>query len=79
MVAADLKARIERTDHDTPRRLPVPERNSRLDALKKRLVGLELTGKLAVAHSLVDMASQMAEDNAVKYIPWKVHRASTRT
>ena len=70
-VAADLKRRLEKTDEEPPRRLPLAERSARVKALQDRLQGLELTGELECSHALVDKAAQMIEDDNLSYIPWE--------
>ena len=71
MAAADLKKRIEKTDEDPPRRLPVAERSARFDKLAARLTGLKIQGELEPSHALVDKYVQMVEDGNLRYLPWE--------
>lgn len=70
MAAADLKKRIEKTDEDPPRRLPVAERSARHEKIAARLVGLHIEGELEPSHALVDKFVQMVEDGVLRYVPW---------
>jgi len=72
LFVSDMKTRMDRTDESAPRKMVVPERESRRKRLADRLHGLELTGELDVAHSLVDKCVQMAEDDVLSYIPWDI-------
>jgi hypothetical protein len=69
---ADVKSRMERTDDAAPRKLVVPERESRRQRLAVRLPGIDFTDELDVAYSLVDRCVQMAEDDVLAYVPWDV-------
>lgn len=65
---ADLRGRIERVDDTAPRKVPLPERTARYREQAGRLIGLDLTGELDCAHSLLDAVTQQKEDNVLKYI-----------
>ena len=69
MAAADLKKRIEKTDEDPPRRLPVAERSARHDKIAARLTGIKIQGELEPSHALVDKYVQMVEDGNLRYLP----------
>jgi hypothetical protein len=69
---ADVKNRMERTEDAAPRKLVVPERESRRARLAARLQGVDLTGELDVAYSLVDRCVQMAEEDVLTYVPWEI-------
>lgn len=68
--AADLKARLEKTDDMPPRRLAAPERAHRYQLQCTKLQGLDLTGELEASDSLVDKCVQQHDDNRLAYIDW---------
>ena len=70
-VAAGMKSKLERTDDDAPKRLPLEERTARYEKLKSRLIGMNLVGQLECSHALVDKCVQMAEDNILRHVPWE--------
>ena len=53
-VAAGMKNKLERTDDDAPKRLPLEEHTARYEKLKARLIGMNLLGQLECSHALVD-------------------------
>ena len=65
---AEVKMRVERTDESGPKKLPLPERESRRLAQQAKLVGLCLTGHLEPSHSLIDAIFSMKEEEVLKYI-----------
>lgn len=71
LAAADLKARVERKDEDTPRKLAQAERASRHQSQVARLTGLDLSGEMEPSHSLIDLVFQMSEDNQLRYVRWE--------
>ena len=71
LALGDLRARMERKEDDTPRRLPMAERAERLASVKTELPGLTIDAQLEPAHRLVDNAIQQAEDNTLRFIPLK--------
>ena len=75
----DLKQRQERDDTAEPSRLPVAERNSRLEDQKRRLVGLHFSPESEPSHKLVDTINQMGVDQTLEWIPWEKSPARRRT
>ena len=71
LTASDLRGRVERTGEDAPRRMPREERNSRLQALRRRLPGLDLTELNIPSHHMVDVFSQMQEEGQLRHLPWQ--------
>ena len=71
LAATEMRRRLDRGDDDTPRQLPTAEREARRDALQQRLTGLDMTGELDPAPSLVGAAYQMYETDVVQYIAWE--------
>ena len=69
--ASELRARIERTDESTPRRLPVPERLARYTQQVLQLPGLVLRDELEPSNALVDATCQQHEDNMLAWLPWE--------
>ena len=74
----DLKQRQERDDAAEPSRLPVAERNSRLEDQKRRL-GLHFSPESEPSHKLVDTINQMGVDQTLEWIPWEKSPARRRT
>eukprot|EP00971_Amphidinium_carterae_P187005 3712003-Amphidinium_carterae.1 len=70
LAAAELKSKIERVGDEAPKQLPQHERGIRVDRLKERLPGLDLSEDFEPAHKLVDVAAAMVELSRVRYIPW---------
>ena len=64
-----LKEQVTSPDPTVPRKVPHAERESRLANLKTRLVGVLIEGHAEPAHSLVDLACQIYEQNQLKFIP----------
>eukprot|EP00973_Karenia_brevis_P072121 10019438-Karenia_brevis.AAC.1 len=72
MVAADAQRKAVGVEDDAkPRKLPGPERQSRLKAIREQLGGLDVHGILEPSHTLVDKFIAMKESNELRYIPWK--------
>ena len=69
LVVADLKSQVEKTDESAPRKVPAPERVARYNRQQTRLVGLQLTGELEPAHSLLDAVLQQCDNQVLKYLP----------
>eukprot|EP00973_Karenia_brevis_P029720 4100523-Karenia_brevis.AAC.1 len=65
LAAADLRRKVERTDDDPPKRMPAPERASRISILEKKYPAMKLRGQLECSNQLVDKCYQMHEDNAL--------------
>ena len=54
-----------------PRKLPAPERNSRLDELKLQLnPGVQIQGPLEPSHLLIDKFTAMVETGELRWLPW---------
>lgn len=65
---SDLKSQVDRKDTDEPRHVPEAERQARLTAQRARLPGVSIAGVTEPSHSLVDLVTQMKEDQALRYI-----------
>lgn len=65
---AALKAAVQSTDIDAPKKLAAPERQVRLDKLKTTYPGLDITGPLEPAHSLYDLCMTILESEEIRYI-----------
>ena len=66
---AALKAAVNTTDGDTPKKLVAPERQVRVAKLKAYLPGLDISGPLEPAHSLYDLCMTILETEEIRYIP----------
>ena len=74
---ADLRTRIESREEDLPKKLPAPERTSRLEAQRLSLSGVNISGANEPANCLVDKCVQMIEDGQLKYLA--VNECPSRT
>ena len=70
---ADLRRRSDRTESDLPVKIPVEERRVRLERLRNRLPGLEITGTMEPSHALVDSLGQQLETGVIKYLLWSTY------
>ena len=65
---ADVKSRVDRTEDSQPKRLPLPERESRRAKQQAMLSGLVLEGPLEPSHGLVDLFYSMKEEEILRYV-----------
>ena len=70
IMSADLRARVESTDSDVPRRLANAERSARFERQKTALVGMTLVGELEPSYGLIDLAVSVYEANVWTHIAW---------
>ena len=70
LAASDMKRRIERTDEDPPSKVPRAERESRIEAIKKRLVGRDFSDLNEPGPSVIDFFNQCADDGVLKFLGW---------
>lgn len=68
VLTAALKASVESSEPSAPKAIPVAERSARLDALRARLVGVNIHGAGEPSHALVDEACHQFESRTLKYI-----------
>ena len=66
----DLRRRSERTDVDPVVKMPAEERTVRLDRLRARYVGHDITGELEPSHALTDLLAGMLESGQIRYVTW---------
>lgn len=72
LVLGEMRQRLERTDHDLPRKVPTAEREARKEAIRRKLApGLVIEGELDPANCVIDRYVQQVEDNTVEWIPWE--------
>jgi len=71
LAASEIRRRCETGEDDTPRRLPLLEREDRRRRLAERLVGVRVEGDLEPSHALQDLAYALYDGNVVKYVPWE--------
>jgi hypothetical protein len=69
LMVSDMRRRVDRGEEDVPRRLPAPEREARRLRQAAGITGISLDDENECAHSLIDKAVQMMEDDMLKYIP----------
>ncbi|CAE7255146.1 unnamed protein product [Symbiodinium sp. CCMP2592] len=67
-ISASLKNRVEATA-DTAKPVPRAERSARLDSLRAKYPGLEISKGLEPGHAMLDSASHQAESKILKYMP----------
>ena len=69
--ASELREKLDRTDDSAPRKIPVPEKNSRLVALQSRLgSAIPLEAEREPSDSLVDLVHSQYEENRLQWVPW---------
>lgn len=70
LLMADMKHQVTSVDASEPlRKLPFVEKQTRLSAQKKRLVGLSHRPEQQPSHQLIDACFHMVETGALTYIP----------
>ena len=67
-VMSEVKHRLEQTEESLPKKLPLVEREARRKAQVAKLVGVDLTGHLEPAHSVIDFVWSLRESDALKYV-----------
>ena len=66
---ATLKDQITNPEAVSARKVPQAERESRLANLRRRLTGVLIEGHSEPSHHLLDLATQMYDQNVLKWIP----------
>ena len=66
-LVATLRQTVEKSD-DTPRKIAFAERASRLEALQRAVVGVQISGEHEPAHCVLGKACHMFETNTLKYL-----------
>ena len=69
-VAAEALRRTTQDDDSKPKKLPAPERQVRLEAIKERLKPIRIKGELLPSNLLIDKYVSMAESGEVKHVKW---------
>ena len=65
---SDIRARTETTEDSPARRLPIPERASRLASQQLRLSGVLIKGQLEHSHSLIDYVFGLKKAETLRYV-----------
>ena len=68
LVVAQLKAKVAGDPDEGRQKLPVVEKQARLDDQRTRLVGIDIEGELQPSYQLIDAANSMIETNTVHWI-----------
>ena len=68
---SEIQQRQQRDDTAEPTRMPLAERNARLEEQKGRLVGVFFSPETEPSHKLVDTISQMSIDQTLEWTPWE--------
>ena len=70
LLISDMKTQTANVDATEPlRKLPFIEKQSRLDAQKRRITGLLHSSEQQPAHALIDLVFNMVESGSITYIP----------
>ena len=64
----DMRSRTDRTDEDTPRKIQLPERVSRMVNLRARYPGLLIGCELEFSYALLDRVIDQYDKNELRYI-----------
>ena len=67
-LVATLRQQVEPSDESQPRKVAYAERTQRMDALRADLRGIEISGEMEPAHSLLDKACKIFDDNSIKWL-----------
>ena len=67
-ISASLKNRVEATA-DTAKPVPRAERSARLQGLRAKYTGLDISKALEPGHAMLDSTSHQAESKILKYMP----------
>ena len=70
LVTADLRRRVEQAPEDRPRKLPLQERQVRMERLRTKLAGLRIQDDLEPSNALIDEACGLTEEGVLAYIRW---------
>ena len=67
-LVASLRQTVEQGDDSLTRKIPQAERATRLEALKRRITGVDVSGENLPANCVFDKACAMADRNVVTYL-----------
>ena len=70
VTAQEMRSMVEQTEESAPRKLSVPERSERFDAITKRLPGLPIRNRLEPSDSVIDRFVGIYEANRLAYVEW---------
>ena len=68
LVVAQLKSKVTGDPDEGRQKLPIVEKQARLEEQRRRLTGVEIDGELQPSFQLVDAANNMIETNTVQWI-----------
>ena len=72
MAALDVQRRASPSDEaEKPKKLPAPERLSRIRVIKARLRCLAIEEDLEPSDALIDRYNAMKEDGNIRFVPWE--------
>ena len=66
----EMRSMVEQTEESALRKLSVPERSERFDAITKRLPGLPIRNRLEPSDSVIDRFVGIYEANRLAYVEW---------
>ena len=70
VTTSEMKNLVERTEDTAPRKLSVPERAERFNAIVKKLPGLDIRNRTEPSDSLLDTCVSLYESNKLSFIEW---------
>ena len=68
VAVAAIRQRIEQPD-DALKKLPAEEKDHRLQVLKSKITGFEITHEYEPSHSTIDAFAAMLQDGSIKILP----------
>ena len=68
LVVAQLKSKVIGDPDEGRHKLPIVEKQARLDNQRRRLVGVEIEGELQPSYQLIDAVNNMIESNTIQWI-----------
>ena len=69
IAVAAIKQRIETPGDEISKRLPPQEKDQRLQTLRTRITGFDLTGEYEPGHAVIDAYASMLEEGTLKHWP----------
>ena len=69
VAVAAIKQRVETPSDESSKRLPPQEKDQRLQMLRERITGFDLSGDYEPGHAVIDAFASMLEEGALKHWP----------
>ena len=68
IMTSTIRSTVETPDSSTPKPIPFAEKTARMEQIRQRLQGLNITGQGEPSHSLLDECAHQFETRVLKYI-----------